>query len=148
MKKFLLIATLFVSFALIASSASAQTFYNRNVQEVVKTKTTTGNTATTVYTVPTTANEIGFITIKAIGFSKADTAAITGIRTYRYTKVGGTLTLASVVETLTPVVDSDISGVTFAATASSNNILVQVTGKTATTIYWNVIVKQTAAKLD
>jgi hypothetical protein len=143
MKKFLLIATLFVSFAL-----NAQTFYNRNVQEVVKTKTTTGNTATTVYTVPTTANEIGFITIKAIGFSKADTAAITGIRTYRYTKVGGTLTLASVVETLTPVADADISGVTFAATASSNNILVQVTGKTATTIYWNVIVKQTAAKLD
>jgi len=149
MKKILFIATIFVSLSLIASSVSAQTFYNRNAgQSIIKTKTTTNNTATTVYTVPTTSNEVGFITIKAIGFSAADTAAVTGIRTYRYTKVGGTLTLASVTETLTPVADSDISGATFAAVASSNDILVKVTGVSSKTIYWNVITQQTATKLD
>lgn len=149
MKKFILIATLFASMALIASSVSAQTFYNRNIKQgFVKTKTTTDNTATTVYTVPTTSNEIGFITIKAMGFSKADTAAVTGIRTYRYTKVNGTLTLATVVETLTPVADTKVSGTTFAAVASSNEILIKVTGKAATTMYWNVITQQTATKLE
>ncbi len=134
----------------LALSGSAQSvFINRNASEqIVKKVTTTDATATTIYTLPVDSNEVGTIVIKAIGFSADSVAAVTGVRTYRYTKVAGTLTLASVIETVATVADTKVSGTSFAASAVSNNIAVKVTGKASVPMYWNVVVTQKAMKRE
>ncbi len=146
MKKFIIGLLLSVT---LVSAFSQPVFINRNPSEqIVRKVTTTNATATTVYTVAADSNEVGFIKIKAIGFSPDSVAAVTGIRTYRYTKVSGTLTLGSVIETQTPVADTKVSGTTFAASAVSNDIAVKVTGKADVTMYWNVVITQTAMKRE
>lgn len=134
---------------LISISAISQKFINRNITELtIKTLTTTDATATKVDSLVITANEVGFITIKAVGYSADSVAAVTGIRTYRYTKVDGTLTLGSVIETQAPVADTKVSGATFTAVASSNNIVIKATGKADVSMNWYFITKQFGAKSD
>lgn len=140
MKKFLALV-LMVGF--VSTSFSQKVFFNKNALEsTVKKVTTTDATATTAASLTLTNNEVGVITIKVIGFRADTVAGVTGVRTYRYKKVGGTLALGSVIETQAIVADSDVTGATFSASASSNNILVKVTGVAGKTIYWDVIVIQ------
>ncbi len=133
----------------LSISAFSQKLINRNITELdIKTLTTTNATATKVDSLIITPNEVGFITIKAVGFSKDSVAAVTGIRTYRYTKVGGTLTLGSVIETQAPVADSKVTGATFAAVSSGNNIVIKATGVADVTMNWYFITKQYGAKKE
>lgn len=143
MKKFLFI----VMASLLTLAASSQTRFARNTAgAIVRKVKTTDATATTVDNVTVAANEVGIITVTAIGVDTSTMAAITGTKSYRYSKVAGTLTLGTAVidPTDSVVVDSGVSTSTFAASASSNNILIRVTGKASTTIYWKVITKQVA----
>lgn len=144
MKKIILLAVIGL---FTIQAVHSQTFVNLNTYEhFVDKATTTTATATTVHTVNVADNEVGFITIKAIGFSPDSVEAITGIKSYRYVKKNGTLTLGSAVNILAPVTDTDVSSATFVASASGNNILVRVTGISGLTMYWNVIVERTASQ--
>jgi hypothetical protein len=147
MKKFLLIAIL----GILALNVSAQTtFKNSGVTEgIVRSKTTTNATATTVDSVIIAPGEVGFITIKAVGVTTDTASGVTGIRTYRFKKtLAGALTLGTAVETQAIVADSEIPGGTFAASASSpaGNILIKVTGYTNKTVYWKVQTKVISQK--
>lgn len=140
MKK-LLSLVLLVSMTL--AGFSQKVFFNKNALETtVKKLTTTNGTITTAATVTLTNNEVGVLTIKVIGFSADSVAAVTGVRSYRYTKVGGTLTLGTVIETQAIVADAKVTGATFSASASSNNVLVRVTGVADVVMYWDVIIIQ------
>lgn len=121
-------------------------FISQNTgKRFIKKVTTTDGNAATVFTQPVADNEVGMIVIKAIGLDSAGVNGITGIIGYRYKKVAGTLTLGSVVNIMTPVVDTALSGGGIAAVASSNNIAVQVTGKASVNVDWNVIIERTAS---
>jgi hypothetical protein len=142
MKKFLALIVLFSAFVFAGNS---QTLKKVNTAgQIVKSLTTTNATATKVDSITVATNEIGTITISVVGLKSDGSAAISGTKTYRYSKAAGTLSLATA--TIDPedslVVDSGVSGATFAASTSNDNILVKVTGKSSTTIYWKVIVKQ------
>lgn len=141
MKKIILLAII----GLFSLQAFSQTFINLNtIEHYVSKKTTTDATITTVNTVTISDNEVGFITIKTVGYSPDSVAAVTGIKSYRYVKKAGTLTLGSAVNVLTPVADTQVSTATFVASASGNNILIRVTGIAALTMYWDVITERTA----
>jgi hypothetical protein len=147
MKRFLTL----LACSLLTLAAFSQTPIYRNTSELIVRKLTTTNaTATQIDLVTLGTNEIGTITVKVIGFNAVGVAAITGTKSYRYSKVAGTLTLGT--EILNPadslVVDTGVSGATFAASAVSNNISVKVTGKASTTIYWKVITKQSGIVKD
>ncbi|MBK7885122.1 MAG: hypothetical protein IPJ81_16055 [Chitinophagaceae bacterium] len=145
MKKILFLAAI----TCLSLSSFSQKLINRNITELeIKNLTTTNATATKVDSLVITPNEVGFITIKAVGFSADSVAAVTGIRTYRYTKVAGTLTLGSVIETQAPVADTKVSGATFTAVASSNNIVIKATGKADVSMKWYFITKQYGAKKE
>ncbi len=142
---------LFLVLAAFAFIGNAQTVKNVNDAGTLSKKVTTTNaTATKVDTINVATNEIGSIEVKVIGLKSDGSAAITGSKTYRYAKASGTLTLATA--TINPtdslVVDTGVSGATFAASASDNNIVVKVTGKASTTIYWRVVVRQFAMSKD
>ncbi len=147
MKKLFSILVL-VAFAIPGYS---QTVKNVNpAGHISKKVTTTNATATKVDTINIDEDEIGTIQVIVIGLKSDGSAAITGSKSYRYAKASGSLTLATA--TINPtdslVVDTGVSGATFAASASDDNIVVKVTGKASTTIYWRVIVKQFAMAKD
>ena len=133
----------------LSASVFCQKLINKNITELtIKTLTTTNATATKVDSLVITPNEVGFITIKAVGFSADSVAAVTGIRTYRYTKVDTVLTLGSVIETQAPVADTKVSGATFTAVASDDNIVIKATGVADVTMNWYFITKQYGAKKE
>jgi hypothetical protein len=148
MKKLVLILVL----AAFSFAGFSQTVKNVNPAGLISKKVTTTNaTATKVDTIAVATNEIGTIVVSVVGLKSDGSAAITGTKSYRYSKASGTITIATA--TIDPedslVVDTGVSTSTFAASASSdNNILVKVTGKASTTIYWRVIVKQFAIAKD
>jgi len=149
MKKFIKF-TIISALALFACVTTySQTYIQRNTSEAIKRYVTTpSNTETKVDSIQIGTNEAGIIQVKVIGLSSAGADPITGTLQYSYTKAAGTLSLGTsrIVDTVR--VDSDISGATFAASASNNNIKITVTGKSAVPIRWTVITKQWGRKND
>lgn len=135
------------SAAITVPSFAQKAFFNKNVTETFTRKIQTTNaTATDASTIIIGENEVGHIEIKTIGFSPDSVAAVTGIRTYRYQKINGVLTLGSAIETLPIIADTKVSGGTFAAVASGNNIIIRVTGKASVLLYWDIVIKQRGSK--
>jgi hypothetical protein len=98
--------------------------------------TTTNNTPATMLTFAVATDEAGFIEAQVVGFDSTNGLAITGALQIRYKKSAGTLTLGSPVTDATLVVDDSLHSATFAFSASSNNILLRVTGDTGKTVKW------------
>ncbi len=140
-----------MSMALIGLLASiqAQTYIQRNTEEKIRRYITTpSNAETKIDSVAVGTNEAGIIQVKVIGLSSTGADPITGTLQFSYAKVAGVLTLGTsrIVDSVR--VGSSISGATFGATASNNNIKITVTGKSAVPIRWTVITKQYARKND
>lgn len=131
------------------ASLQAQTYIERNITGKIKRYLTTpSNTATKIDSITVSSNEAGIIQIQVIGLSSMGVNGITGTLQYSYSKASGTLTLGTsrIVDSVR--VDSGISGATFAATASNNNIKISVTGKSGVPVRWTVITKQWARSND
>jgi hypothetical protein len=151
MKKLLFISLLFLSFSAVTHSQTV-TVFNSNVGEALSKRVTTTNaTATQIDSIAVANDEVGVITVKILGYRTDSTGAVTGTKTYRYTKVAGTLTVGSVIQnpTDTLVADTPLTGATFTVTAtSSNNLIIKVTGKASKTIYWISFIKKHAYRIE
>jgi hypothetical protein len=110
---------------------------------ILKQYTTTDATATTVATIEASTDDAGVIIASVVGNSVGH-GAVTGVKTVRYKKVAGTLTLGTASNTLAVEADTDLEDATFAFAAVSNNIAIQVTGKAATSIKWTVDIYHTS----
>lgn len=97
---------------------------------------TTDSGAHTIATFPIATDEAGILETQVVGIDTAGGNAVTGSLIVRYKKKDGTLTLASPTNVSAIVTDAGLSGATFAFAASSNNVLIRVTGDTATTVRW------------
>jgi hypothetical protein len=149
MKKFIKYLLPLLIIAGFTASLQAQTYVERNITEKIKRYVTTpSNTQTKVDSITLANNEAGIIQVKVVGMSSSGSDPITGTLQYSYTKASGTLALGTsrIVDTVR--VDSDISGATFAASASNDNIKITVTGKSGVPIRWTVITKQWARRND
>lgn len=109
----------------------------------VDTLTTTSATVTTIGTLSIADNSAGILEVTAVGKSAVGDG-ITGKLIYRYAKASGTLTISSATAISAITADTGLSGGTFALTASSNNILIRVTGKASTIVKWKVLTSQFA----
>lgn len=90
----------------------------------------------TIATFPIATDEAGVLEAQVVGIDTAGGNAITGSIIVRYKKKDGTLTLGSPTNALAIETDAGLSGATFAFSAASNNVLLRVTGDTATTVRW------------
>jgi hypothetical protein len=118
-------------------SAKSQVKYqDRNSDhQIVKTLTTTDSVTTNIDSLVTTANEAGIVTVSVIGYKPTTSAAVTGVKTFRYKVVNGTPTLGTITDVSAIVTDSDISTSTFAINVVGTKVYIQVKGKLSNTIY-------------
>jgi hypothetical protein len=112
------------------------------------TVTTTDATPTNIDLMTISSNEGGVIEVIVVGYSTTDSSVVTGSKIVRYVKKGGTLTLGTATAVLAVAADTGISTATFAFAASSNNIVVQVTGVAGKTIKWKAISRRVISKLS
>jgi hypothetical protein len=108
--------------------------------------TTTDATPTTLSAITVAADEGGLYEVQLVGYSDTDTSIVTGSKIVRYAKKAGTLTLGTPAAILATAADSGISGATWTISASSNNIIVQVTGVASKTIRWRAVIRKLVVK--
>lgn len=109
----------------------------------VGTLTTTDSVATHIDSIKIADNTAGLIEVYVVGQSTAG-YGVTAKVIYRYKKVSGTLTLSAATNIMAAVVDTNLSGATFAlAATATNNAQLKVTGKAATSVKWRSIIVQT-----
>lgn len=135
-----------LSIALVASSfaqADSSRYKGVNLPEtIVTTFTTTDSVTTTAQTIAIDNNAVGILEVYALGYANAIGDGVTAAKIVRYKKELGTLTLGSTTDILATEADSGLSGAAVSFVASSNNILIKVKGKLATTVTWRLIVKR------
>ncbi len=129
---------------LISVTSIAQTkFTNRNNDERLSNRiVTTNNVFTNIDSLVISNNEIGILQVTMIGYAKDTAYGITGIKQCRYNKRNGTLTMGTVSDLLTTVVDADLDGATFELYSSNGKIYVRVKGITDIPITWTCLVKR------
>lgn len=146
MKKLLFL--LLACFA-IAAPAMSQKYVERNADgHIYKTYTTTDSAYHNIDTLPVTANEAGVLEVKVIALASDGTLAATGVLRYRYVVVAGTLTLGSVVNSQTPVIDSGLSPTTFDVSTTANKLYVRIKGKLSKTLYWYAVTKRSTVQVS
>lgn len=143
--KFLLVAIL----AMIVCSVQAQSATQINLKSTsgklvnfgkIITATTADATPVIVDTSAIKDNSAGLVQITVSGSSAAGDG-VTGKLVYRYKKVAGTLTVATADVLSAIVADTNVSGATFAAAATSyGNLKLTLTGKAAVTIKWKSVI--------
>ncbi len=109
--------------------------------------TTSDDTARVIATFPIADDEAGLLQARVVGIDTAASDVVTGVIGIRYKKVAGTLTLGSPISVQAVVTDAGVSGSTFAWAASSNNVVLRVTGDTSS-IVWRADVMWTNLKKD
>lgn len=97
--------------------------------------TTTNGSAHAIATFPIAAYEGGLLQARVVGVDTAAGDVVTGVIGIRYKKAAGTLTLGSPISTQAIVTDAGIAGATFAWAASSNNVVLNVTGDTSSMVW-------------
>jgi hypothetical protein len=108
----------------------------------VGTLTTADATATHIDSIVIADNTAGLIEVSVVGQSTAGDG-VTAKVIYRYKKVSGTLTLSAATNIMAAVVDTNLSGATFAlAATATNNAQLKVTGKAATSVKWRSLIVQ------
>jgi hypothetical protein len=149
MKTFKSLVILFLS-SIIVYTAAAQTNQNLKLQNSnfklfdygkQAILTTTDENPHTIAAFTIGANEVGFLEAQVIGFDSTGGDAVTGAIMVRYKKVAGTLTLGSTVVDAAIVTDAGLNSATFAWAASSNNINLDVTGDTTTSVRWTANIR-------
>lgn len=139
----MLFALMFLSTALMAQQIQMKTTTgNLFTYGTQGTAITTDATVTTIATLPLAANTAGIIEVSVSGVNTATGDAITGAAICRFNKKAGTLTVGDTSNILATVVDTGLSGGTWAITSASNNIIITVKGKAATAVRWRCLVKQ------
>jgi hypothetical protein len=106
---------------------------NAPIGDLVVSTPTTDATPTEILSITPADYSAGVLWIWFAGFDA--TNAITGIKAVRYKKVAGTVTLGTVGNLLATEIDGGLTA-SLSITASSGNILVQVTGVAATDMEW------------
>lgn len=146
MKKLLF---LLLAYFAIAAPAISQKYVERNADgRLYKTYTTTDSFYHNIDTLPVTANEAGILEVKIVAIASDGTLAATGLLRYRYKVVAGTLTLGSVVNSQTPVVDSGLSPTTFDVSTTANKLYVRVKGHLTKTVYWYSVTKRSTVQVS
>lgn len=123
----------------------AQKFVSRNADGRLSTTITTTDSAYHyIDSLFTTGNEAGVFEVTVIGALKeSSTAAVTGVLKYRYKVVNGTLTLGSVINDITPVIDTELTTTGgFTVTVVSNKVYISVKGKLSKTVVWYCTIKR------
>ncbi len=130
--------------ALVASSfAQSSRYKGSNLNEsIVSTFTTTDSVTTTAQTISIDSNAIGTIEVYVIGYAPSTGDGVTCIKTVRYKKTAGTLTLGTSADILATQADTGLSGAAVAFSTSSNSVIITVKGKLATTVKWKLVVKR------
>jgi hypothetical protein len=143
MKNLLKILSLLI-LVITGISSNAQTkFMNRNNDERMSNRiVTTNNAYTNIDSVTIANNEIGILQVTMIGYAKDTAYGVTGIKQCRYNKRGGTLTMGTVTDLLTTVVDADLDGATFDLNSSNGKIYIRVKGLTDIPFTWTCLVKR------
>lgn len=143
--KALKIFSLLVCTALICYSVTAQTNQSLNLKNSNNKLfaygyqgfvSTTNGTATTIASFTIGSNEAGLLEAEVVGFDSTNGDRVTGTIVVAYKKTGGTLTLASPDTISTISGTGGLSAGTFAFSASSNNILLKVTGASSKNVDW------------
>jgi hypothetical protein len=141
--------------ALISITATAQTNQNLYLQNgngrlfrygYQGFLTTADGSAHTIATFLIGANEGGVLTARVVGVDTATMDEVTGVVGIRYKKVAGTLTLGSAINVQSIVTDAGLGSATFAFAASSNNVVLNVTGDASTSVVWKAEVMWTNIK--
>jgi hypothetical protein len=106
---------------------------NAPIGDLVVSTPTTDATPTEILSITPADQSAGVLWIWFAGFDA--TNAITGIKAVRYKKVAGTVTLGTVGNLLATEIDGGLTA-SLSITASTGNLLVQVTGVAATDMEW------------
>ncbi len=142
MKKILFLS-LIVTMVCFTASAQRVTMVNRNgAENWGANKTTEDSAYHYIDSVALKTNEGGFIEVKVIGYAKDTAYCITGVKKVRFNKRRGTLTLGSVIDELTPVVDAALGTATFDIVAANNKVYIRVKGKDGLNITWCSILRR------
>lgn len=107
--------------------ASAYRVFSEESSSRQATTETTGTTPVVIQTIPIADNIAGIITVHVVGFDGS--LKVTGAVQAGFKKVSGTLTLGTVSSLLATAADGSFS---FTLSASSNNLIVTVTGGSGT----------------
>lgn len=134
----------------ISTMSFAQSYGKTNVGgKFIRTVTTTNNTATQIDAITIANNETGFIKVTVWGQVSDTSGFVNGILQYKYNKTSaGTLTVTPVDTVMAVTTGVGITGALFAASASSNNIVIKVTGVNSKTIRWREHYERWWAKND
>ena len=147
MKKF--IALLLVSMSLFAQAqinpvfvrTTKNTLYNYSWEGSYRT--TDSTTFHTVGTLSIPANEVGILEVEVVGIDTTSTGGfVVGKQIVNYSKLAGTLTLATPTNVLAKTTSVSCITSTWDVTASSNNIIIRVRGTINREILWNVKINQ------
>lgn len=143
MKNLKFLFSLLLVFSITATVNAQSTFRNRNVTEgVVRALTTTDSTAfRTIDSLTIGNNEAGFAIVHLVGFNDSAVSGLTGIKQVRYIKKAGTLTLGTVSDLQTTVVDTEISPANWQIVAVNNNLYVKVKGAQNITVVWSSVIQ-------
>jgi hypothetical protein len=136
---------LFFLFALttMVISANAQRLISTNGDSRFgKSLRTTDSTFRSIDSVVVNTNEAGVLEFTVIGLDTANNKAITAAGFVRYVRAAGTITVGSVEETSTKVVDSGLSPANYQFTSSGNKIYLQIKGKLTVNVHWYTSVKR------
>lgn len=118
----------------IARGVAQQVVYdNAPLGDLVVSTPTTDATPTEILSITPADYSAGILWLWFVGFDSGN--AITGIKSVRFRKVAGTLTLGTVTNIMATEVDGGLTA-SVSITASSGDILVQVTGVAATDMEW------------
>lgn len=141
MKKFLFLSILAISVAL--GSTAQSRFINRNGDERFGTSLkTTDSTLKYLDSVVTATNEGGIITVSVIGYSYDSTYSVTGVKSVRFNKRNGTLTMGTVVDEVPNVTDAGLGTATWDLVAANGKIYVRIKGRLNYNIIWTAIIKR------
>lgn len=141
MKKFLfslLMATLMIAVTDV-SAQRVRPVNGNNTEQYAKTKTTTDSAFYYIDSISVNTNEGGIYEVKYIGYAKDTAYVITGVKKVRFNKRRGTLTLGSVIEEQTEVVDAALGTATVTIVAANNKVYTRIKGKDGLNITWYAI---------
>lgn len=147
MKKF--ITLLLISFSLVASAQVSPVFFKTTTNKIYPFtyegvyRTTDSTTYHTVGTLSVPANEVGILEIEVVGIDTTSTGGfVVGKQVVNYSKLAGTLTLATPTNILAKTTSVSLITSTWDVTTSSNNIVFRVKGTLNRTVLWSVRVSQ------
>ena len=140
MKKFaiFLISMLILSAGTFAQKAKV---YNGD-ENIFKTLSTNDSAYHYIDSIVIATNEGGSVTASVVGFAYDTAYSVTTVKSARFNKRRGTLTMGSVIDQQAVVTDAALGSATVDLVAASGKIYVRVKGKASTNIKWLSVLKR------